>query len=112
MSSKDQPKTEIDWSGFPKSTQEKVGYKQPKQTIDEVYPKSKNQVVDFANDLRREGYVKGYNHAQTEIEGLKRDKAELLKVIKDAYDYFHHERLYGLINPHINSMWELITKHK
>ena len=57
---KEEPKeTTIDWSGFPKSTQEKVGYRESKQETLEGYEEALNQFPEYNQYLERIAFEKG-----------------------------------------------------
>jgi hypothetical protein len=68
--------------------QEKINKQETlEESAERIYPKSKNQVVDFANDLRKEGFLKCAKWQQ-EQDKNKYSEEEVLEIL-----YKHTEDL-------------------
>lgn len=71
------PKTEIDWSKFPKSTQEKVEYVEPKQeTLEEHFLGKMKEVLLFGNDAQAIRFMEKYFEAKQERSYSEEDMLE------------------------------------
>lgn len=80
---KEEPKeTTIDWSGFPKSTQEKVGYRESKQETLEGYEEALNQFPEYNQYLERIAFEKG---VEWQAERSYNEE-ELRKIVKYAFN--------------------------
>jgi iron-sulfur cluster repair protein YtfE (RIC family) len=87
-----------------------------KQTIDEVAEKYRQSTPNkmYGDEL---GFLAGYNHAQTEIEQLKRDKEELVEALKKCQDAFRENlkkwnyKNEELMFNTLQNNKQLITKH-
>ena len=86
---------------------------QPKQTI-EGWEKNweivNSQLENGVNPhAYRLGYLSGYNHSQTEIDELRREKDELVEMLQNALKALEWAEIEG---QGIENIKQLITKHK
>ena len=80
---------------------------QSKQTIEEVAQEYALR-QPFNTTSCYKSFIQGYNHAQKEIEELRRDKEELAEFLKIIYN-----NLNGYTEePIFDKIEQLITKHK
>jgi hypothetical protein len=80
---------------------------QPKQTIEELADK-----YDYTLGIEYCAFIEGYNHAQKEIDELRRDKDIILKDLIDLVFLIDNDESYIELRERIKVSQQLITKHK
>jgi hypothetical protein len=83
---------------------------QPKQTIYEVAQEYALR-QPFNTTSCYKSFIQGYNHAQKEIEELRRDKQELVNELKDIMWLVDNDELFEEIIKRLKVSKQLITKH-
>jgi hypothetical protein len=77
------PKTEIDWSGFPKSTQEKVGYVESKQeTLEEAF----ERIKEIKTNLDFGSFYLGTKWQQNQDKNLYSEE-EVIDLLQEMNDW-------------------------
>ena len=89
---KEEPKeTTIDWSGFPKSTQEKVGYRESKQETLEGYEEALNQFPEYNQYLERIAFEKGVEWQAERSYSEEEVKTIINDIVEKHCTYFRQE---------------------